>query len=85
MSRNFTWRKVPFENCTLSFCPKDFVPFREIDLDFGGSRSWIAQPVCFEFFNKATDPFPPLFLRLFVELTVNLSVPEYALIQNCNF
>ena len=42
--------------------PVDFVPFRKIDLDFGCSITWNTQHICFEFFNQATDPFPPLFL-----------------------
>ena len=39
---SFMWRSVPFENCTLRFGVKNFVLFREIDLDFGGSMSWNA-------------------------------------------
>ena len=30
------WRDAPVENCTLRFGPKNFVPFRDVDLDFGG-------------------------------------------------
>ena len=68
-----------FEKCTLRFGPEDFVLFRKIDLDCGGRKSWITQPICFWFFNKATDPFSTTFLWLFAGLTVNLSVPESAL------
>ena len=55
------WRNVPFEKCTLCFSPKDFVPFREIEMDFGGSGSWNTQPNCLEFFKMATEPLPPVF------------------------
>ena len=42
------------------------VPFRKIDLNFGGSTSKDTQPNCFAFFNRATEPFPPPFFgRLF--------------------
>ena len=56
------------------------------------SLYWNTQPICIEFFIKATDPFSTTFLRLSAGLTVNLSVPEYALFaknwisnQTCNF
>ena len=63
-SRIFTWRGVPFEKCTLRFGSKNCVLFPKIDLDFGGSISRNTQANCFEFFNKATDPFLPLFFCL---------------------
>ena len=56
--RIFMWRNAPFENSTLRFDPKDFGPFREIELDFGGSMSWHTQPYSPEFLNKATEPLP---------------------------
>ena len=52
---------MPFEKCKLRFGNKDFVLFRKIDMDVGGSISWHPHPNCREFFNKATDPFPPFF------------------------
>ena len=55
-SRFCTWRNVPFEKCTLRFGPKDFVHFRKIELDFGGSTSWNTLPNCSEFFNMAQEP-----------------------------
>ena len=61
ISRILTWRNVPFEKCTLRFSPNDFGTFRKNDLDFGESRSWNTQPICFKLFNKATEPFPPDF------------------------
>ena len=45
----------------MRFGPKNCVPFRKNDLDFGGSVSWNTQPQCLEFFKKATEPSPPLF------------------------
>ena len=57
----FTWLGVSFQKCTLRLGPKDFGLFRKIDLDFCGSISWNTQPTCFDFFNWATVPFPPLF------------------------
>ena len=49
------------EHCTPRLGPKNFVPFRKIDLEFGGRTSSNTQPSCFEFFSEATEPFPPLF------------------------
>ena len=63
--------KVPFGNRTLRFHPKDFVLFRKVDWDFGGSVSWNTQPTCYDFFTMATDPFSSTFLRPFIGLTVN--------------
>ena len=59
---NFCGVRYLFEKCTLRFGPNDFVLFCYIDLDFGRSISWNTQPDGFEFFNKAMDPCPPLFL-----------------------
>ena len=36
LSRILTKRDVTFQNCTLPFSHEAFVPFRKIDLDFGG-------------------------------------------------
>ena len=44
LSRVFTWRYVHFQTCTLPFGPKNCVTFREIDFDFGGSKSWNTPP-----------------------------------------
>ena len=63
----------PFETCTLRFGHKDFVSFRQIELNFRGSMSWNTQPDCLEVFNEATEPIPPFFLghngNTFTELT----------------
>ena len=68
-----------FVNCTLRFDSKDCVPFRKMNLNFGGAAAWNTQRNCLEFLNEATEPLPPLFFRLLVGLTVNLIVPEYTL------
>ena len=61
LSGIFPWRSVPFQKRTLRFSPKVCVPFLKIDMDFGGSVSWNTQLNCLEFFNKATEPLPPVF------------------------
>ena len=43
-----------FENCTLRF--RILVPFRKIELDFGGSTSENTPPNFLEFFDMATEP-----------------------------
>ena len=70
----FTWRDVPFEKRTLHLSPKDFVPFREIELDVGGSTSWNTQLACSEFFNMATELLPPVFFCLLGWLSTSLCV-----------
>ena len=40
----------------MRFDPNDFVLFRRIDFDFGGSVSWNSKPKCFDSLTKATDP-----------------------------
>ena len=52
---------LPCTNPTLRFGPKNFVPFRDIDLDFGGSMSWHTQLNSLEILNKATEPLPLFF------------------------
>ena len=56
------WRNVPFENCTPCISPKDFVPFRTIKLDFGGSTSWNTQPNFLEFINMAIEPLAQVYV-----------------------
>ena len=65
----FMWRSVFIENCTARAGLKTVVPFRKIELNFGGSTSWITQPNCREFFSMATAPSSRSFFRLIAGLT----------------
>ena len=67
-------------NARCASAPRNFGLFRRIDLEFGGSVSWKTTSRYSDFPSKATDPLSTTFLRLLTGLTVNLSVPGYALI-----
>ena len=47
---------VSYENCTLRCGSKDFVSFRKIELDIGGSIFWNTQPNCLAIFTNVTVP-----------------------------
>ena len=57
----FLWRNVLSENCTLHFGPENVVHVCKMDFDFGGFIFWNPQLNCLEFFNKVTEPLPPVF------------------------
>ena len=77
--RIFTWRDVPLENCALRFGPKDFVPFRKIELVLAALRPGIRNLPAWNSSIWRQNLYHKFRFRFFVGLTVNLSVHKSAL------
>ena len=68
------WRSVPFENCTLSFGPKDFVPFEKTNWISAALSLGIHCPIAWNSSIWQQNHFHQSFFRFFLGMTVNLPV-----------